>query len=342
MPCSVSSQPKQTSEVNTKSTAAPQKHKFSYIAGIAIRISIGLIGAMLIIPISLYCIMAIFAPKHRSLEEPVIVRTSSGVTTQNSTPTVPTRQEAISWKLAQSYYQQKDYANASAAYKRLSENLIVSDPTQAIWDGYLKLKQALCAYKLKDTVTADIFFHKALQSSSPVTVALANYYLAFIKNEQKLYSDARLRAYKALALLETIDSKFSESLISDCTFHCRQDTYAEALLGRIQQLVSPEDWPRLNCNEPLEQLDEANFQQILCSSTESLASAVMSPRIQKLDPRGGSPRYVVKCSQASLEELFAAFTTGSGQDVRWQCSYENFSSKPVTIYLCFGHPAEIL
>ena len=218
MPCSVSSQPKQTSEVNTKSTAAPQKHKFSYIAGIAIRISIGLIAAMLIIPISLYCIMAIFAPKHRSLEEPVIVRTSSGVTTQNSTPTVPTRQEAISWKLAQSYYQQKDYTKASAAYRRLGENLTSADPTQAIWDGYLKLKQALCAYRLKDTVTSEIFFNKALQSSSPVTVGLANYYLSFIKNEQKLYSDARLRAYKALALLETIDSKYSESLISDCTF----------------------------------------------------------------------------------------------------------------------------
>lgn len=316
---------------SASSPAAASKGRLS-IAKIAIYISIGLIAVVLLVPISLYCISAMLAPQKAPQQTTVVVHTAA-VTEEPSAPAAEASEEAVSWKLAQSYYQQKDYAKASAVYTRLSGNLSLSDPTQAIWDGYLKLKTALCAYKLKDMGTADLCFAKALQSNSPATVALANYYLAIIKNEQKLYPDARIRAYKALALLETIDPKYSESLICDCSFLIAQTLTADTLLGRGRQLESPANWQKITFNEPLEQLDEAELGHILQSSIDKLRSAAMGPQIQKLDPRAGSVRYLVKCSQASVEELFAAFAATSGEDVRWQCSYANVSGKPVTIYL---------
>jgi tetratricopeptide (TPR) repeat protein len=320
-------------KAKTISAAASPKRGLSIIT-IAIRVSIGLIAAVLLVPISLYCISAMLAPQNAPPQTTVVVHTSTAaITEEPSASAANTEDEAVSWKLAQSYYKAKDYAKASATYSRLSGNLSLSDPTQAIWDGYLKLKTALCAYKLKDTATADRCFAKALQSSPPAIVALSNYYLAIIKNEQKLYSDARIRAYKALTLLETIDAKYSESLICDCSFLVAQTLTTDALLGRGQQLESPANWQQITFSEPLEHLEEAELQHIFQSSIETLRVAAMGPQIQKLDPRAGSVRYQVKCSQASVEELFAAFAAVGGQDIRWQCSYGNVSGKPVTIYL---------
>jgi tetratricopeptide (TPR) repeat protein len=328
-PFSQSAQIQQPVKAKPASTVRPNT-RLSIFA-IAIRISIGIIAAMLLVPISLYCVFAMLAPQPHSAQdsphyEPAIIPSASTSYTE-----VP--EEPVSWKLAQSYYQKKDYAKASATYKKLTEKLSLSDPIQSMWDGYLNLKLALCAYKLKDTSTYDLCFAKALRSSSPATVALSNYYLAIIKNEQKLYADARLKAYKALALLETIDTRYSASLISDCYFLIAQTLTADALMGRQQQLESPVNWQQAIFDEPLEQLDETGIQHILQSSTEILSSVVMGPQIQKLDAYAGNPRYSVKCSQASVGELFAAFTVTAGQDVRWQCSYANFSTKPITVYL---------
>jgi TolA-binding protein len=325
-------QPAQISPLKARLAAAAASKPRLSVAAIAIRVSIGIIAAMLLVPISLYCISAMLEPQPRHSTEqysPVYV---PAVTVHSSTSAPETPEEPVSWNLVQSYYHQKDYAKAAAGCRKLSEKLSLSDPVQAIWDGYINLKLALCAYKQKDTVTSDLCFAKALQSSSPATIALSNYYLAIIKNEQKLYSDARLRAYKALALLETIDSKYSESLISDCYFLIAQTLTADALLG-LQQLESPVNWQQMTFTEPLEQLDESSLQNILQSGTDILASAAMGPQVQKLDSYNGGPRFSVKCSQASVGELFAAFTVSAGQDINWQCSYANISNKPITVYL---------
>ena len=91
-----------------------------------------------------------------------------------------------------------------------------------------------------------------------------------------------------MALLETIDSKYSESLICDCGFLIAQTLTADAMLGRGQQLESPANWPQITFTEPLEQLDEAELGHIFQSSIETLRLAAMGPQIQKLDPRAGN------------------------------------------------------
>ncbi|MDO8301971.1 MAG: tetratricopeptide repeat protein, partial [Sedimentisphaerales bacterium] len=336
----VSSQHPQPSSTSKKSPAAttsasPQRLSRSTIA---IRVGIGLIAAMLLVPISLYCVSSIVTPSPRSPAQ--TDATHAAVVTENvsesASPPAPPLEEPVSWKLAQSYYKKKDYAKASSIYSRLSESLLLSNPTQSLWNDYLNLKLALCAYKLKETALSKNYLAKAIQSSSPATVALSNYYLAFIKNEQRHYSDARLRAYKALAMLETIDQQYSEDLIADCYFLIAQTLTADALLGRNQKLESPANWPQIPFHEPLEQLGEAELLHIFQSSMESLNSVAMGPKIKKLDT--GSPRYLAKCSGASVEELFTAFASESGQDIRWLCSFANVRNRPITLYLSSTTP----
>ena len=131
--------PKTPFAVNAKPVTAATAPKRLSIIAIAIRISIGLIAVVLLVPISLYCISAMLAPQHTTSETPVAAHTPAVVVTVTEEPSASaadTPVEAVSWKLAQSYYQKKDYAKASAAYGRLSSNLSLSDPTQAIW-GWL-------------------------------------------------------------------------------------------------------------------------------------------------------------------------------------------------------------
>jgi tetratricopeptide (TPR) repeat protein len=307
------------------------------IVKIVIRVLIGLIACLLLIPISLYCISAILAPQHQHTQTSASpqVRPVAGPTlmptAQSNTAAPP--DEPVSWKLAQAYYQKKDYERASAAYERLSRNLSLSDHSQEMWDDYLKLKLALCAYHLKEAAAAQTYFAKALQSSSPAIVAITNYHLAFIKNEQKNYVDARTRAYKAISLLETIDPKYSDVLIADCYFLIAEALTAQALSGSNQTLESPAGWPNGFFNEPLEQLNEAGLQTILHSGITALNSAAIGPQIQKAETRGTIPRWFAKCLGASMEELFAKFVAMGNQDIRWSCSRDKLREEPVTLYL---------
>jgi TolA-binding protein len=331
----------QISKIRSAAIPAASNRRLSIIK-MMIRICIGLVAVLLLVPISLYCTSVMLLPprQHAEQAEQVIPpHTPPAVQMMSKPPTASgPSEEPASWKLAQTYYQKKDYTRASAVYSKLSSGLSLSDPAEAMWDACLTLKLALCAHKLNNAAACEIYFANSLQSPSPTITALANYYLAFIKNEQKNYLDARMRAYKALAMLETIDSKYSEALIADCYFLIAQALTAQALFSSNQTLDMPVAWPKMTFSEPLEQLDEAGLQDLLQSGAASLSSAKLGPQIQKRGSHSSAAKYLVKCAGASTEELFAKFTSASGQDIRWLCSYENVRSRPTMLYLCSASP----
>jgi tetratricopeptide (TPR) repeat protein len=271
------------------------------------------------------------------------------------TPTQP-----LSLKVAETFYTQKDYDKAYAAYNQLRES--IPAPVMSIGiegellSDFLQLKMALCMKKTADTDQAGRLFRTVSKSRSPVVRVVANYHLGYAEMQKGQYLKALTRAYQALALIGAVDFNRNRalSLQRDCHFWI-----AESITRNVLSLCDadknlPDDlWsnPAMQ-TDPFTNLSEAQLRSFLNSGSEKLSKGLLGPQIQKVTGIGSSepPRWSVTCHGAPIEELMARFSTNAGLDVSWAFGRvpeseeirDTTRKRPVSLYLPATTPRQFV
>ncbi len=251
--------------------------------------------------------------------------------------------QPLSLTLAEASYLQKDYERAYAAYDQLHQALVAAEHDDAM-KAFLQLKMAFCMKKAGNVEQANQLFKTLLRSNVPAVRALAAYQQCFAEMQNKQYLEARKRAYQTIALLETIDlyRDWALSLERDC--HCLA---AESLTRSVLSLCDADkDLPtqlwsyRLEA-DPFVNVSEAELRSFLNSGSDRLKSALLGPRIEKLERQDAEPRWSVVCHGASIEELLARFAAHAGLNIEWTHDRlatsdgrpQTLRKRPVSLYM---------
>ncbi|MHC4424210.1 MAG: hypothetical protein ACYSWR_06020, partial [Planctomycetota bacterium] len=94
---------------------------------------------------------------------------------QKPEPPLPPAQP-LSLKVAETFFQEKNYDKALVAYSQLRQRLPTS-PEEELLRDFLQLKMALCLKKVANYNQANHLFKALLQSHSPIIRITANYHL---------------------------------------------------------------------------------------------------------------------------------------------------------------------
>ena len=261
---------------------------------------------------------------------------------QESEP-MPSPAEPMSLDIAQTFYIQKDYNKAYAAYSQLRQNLPTSAKDDLLRD-FLQLRMALCMKEAFNIDQAGSLFGTVLQSRSPVIRVLANYYLIFVEMQKKQYLKARTRAYQAIALIGSVDfdRNWALAIERDCHFLIAESVTRNVLsLWDIDKNLPGELWGDKLEPDPFINLSEAQLRSFLNSGSEQLSKALLGPQIQKRERLGALPRWFVVCHGASNEELLARFAANADLDINWAHGRDlalgevkdALRERPVSLYL---------
>jgi len=251
--------------------------------------------------------------------------------------------QPLSLKVAETFYLQKDYDKAYAAYYQLRQILPKNAEEESVRD-FLQLRMALCMKKAADPDQANRLFRIVSKSHSPVVRVVANYHRSLLDVQKKQYLNARTRAYRAIALISAVDPRFCGDEFTparapalrepkagnkDWVLSLQRDCYllvAESITRHILSLCDADkDFPRKLWSNPVEvdpftNLNEAELRRLLNSGSEQLSKGLLGPQIQKLEHEGASPRYSVVCHGAPIEELLARFAANTDLDIYWAFS----------------------
>jgi len=260
--------------------------------------------------------------------------------------------QPLSLKVAETFYLQKDYDKAYAAYCQLHQTLAKNAEEELVRD-FLQLRMALCMKKAAEPDQAKRLFRMVSKSRSPVVRVVANYHRSLLGVQNKQYLNARTRAYQAIALISAVDprlrvdeftpardpacppasceanrgaSREPKAGKKDWVLSLQRDCYflvAESMTRHILSLRDADKdlpaklWSNPAEVDPFTNVNEAELRRLLNSGSEQLSKGLLSPQIQKLKHEGSSPRYSVVCHGASIEELLARFAANADLDISW-------------------------
>ena len=258
--------------------------------------------------------------------------------------------EGLSLKTAETFYLQKDFNKAYAAYDQLRQGLLTGqeDPLK----DFLQLKMAFCMKNAGDFDQAAQIFRMVSQSPYPVVRTVANYHLSLLEMQKEQYLNARRRAYQTMALISalTFDWQWTLSLQRNCHLLIAESVTRHVLsLCDADKDCPAELWPPPSEADPFINLSEAELRRLLNSGSEQLSKALLSPQIQQLQseklapgfPQSGFPRWEVCCHGASIEELLARFAAHADLDIQWACDSasaleaekDTLRKRPVSLYM---------
>jgi tetratricopeptide (TPR) repeat protein len=243
-------------------------------------------------------------------------------------------QKASSWQLAEQLYLARNYNQAYYVFDELSAKLTTNIPADEFLRDFFQLKMALCLQKTQDQEDLSGLFTTALQSRSPVVRALTNYHLIFVEADKKQYLNARMRAYRTIALLKALDDKLSPAFEADCYF-----TLAEALTRQILLLNDAPDtlpgqlWSNTLAIESVPQMNQNQLRSFLQTGIYQLSEGAVTPKIQKREHLGAGLQWSVVCIEAPLEEVLSRFASAAKLNVTWQFSNDDVRARPATLYL---------
>ena len=325
--------------VSSGGSAARVGGKLGIFKGVIIA-AIVVIAILLAVPISVYCFKGIVSPSKQIVQviqqvAPSPAKEEAGAVDKKEAKKQDSESEnmagAVSWKMAQNFYQQKNYAKAASAYGQLLRNISQGEPS--IIRDFLNLRLGLCSQRMGDGAVADVYFNKALRSSSPAVVALTSYNIAYAQFSLKNYSEARTKAYQCLAIVETIERPYCEVLIADCYFLIAQALTAQVMMYETEGTNLPADWPAVKYVEPFEELDEAGLLKLLQAGSAPLRSAVLGPQVQKLETDDKLQRWFFKAYRCPIEEVYVKFASCGGNEMCWACEYGPAHGRSITLYL---------
>jgi tetratricopeptide (TPR) repeat protein len=261
---------------------------------------------------------------------------------QGSEPVLPPTQP-LSLKVAETFYQKKDYGKAYAVYNLLRQNLPKGSEEELLRD-FLQLKMALCMKKAGDIEQALPLFKAVLQTHSPVIRVVANYHLSLLEMQKNQHLNARARAYQTIALITAanLDGKQALSLQQDCHFLVAASITRNVLSLCDADKDFPEDlWNNSSQTDPFSNLNETQLRTLLNSGSEQLSKTLLGPKIKMLDQHstslssGDPPQWSAICQKTSIEELLARFAANAGLDIHWACGRDSsgIRNRPLSLYL---------
>jgi tetratricopeptide (TPR) repeat protein len=229
----------------------------------------------------------------------------------------PQSPQPTSLKVAQDFYAAGEYDNAYATYNQLYRGL---PPDANSHRDLLRLKMALCRAKSGQLEEADRLLDEVAKSSSNALRLMANYHRISLEMQKKQYLNARTRAYRAMALIDVVDTdaQIKSSLRSNCHF-----LIAEALTKHVLSLsdldadLTPELWGAPAEIDPFLGLDDQQLEALLNSGADYLNDALLRPQIRKIRRDDGSICWSVVANGAPIEELLARFAANANLDISW-------------------------
>jgi len=229
----------------------------------------------------------------------------------------PQSPQPTSLKVAQDFYAAGEYDNAYATYNQLYRNLPADANSHR---DLLRLKMALCRVKSGQLEEADSILDEVAKSSSNALRLMANYHRISLEMQKKQYLNARTRAYRAMALIDVVDTdaKIKTSLRSNCHF-----LIAEALTKHVLSLsdldadLTPELWGAPAEIDPFAGLDDRRLEDLLNSGAGYLNDALLRPQIREIRHDDGSICWSVVANGAPIEELLARFAANADLDISW-------------------------
>ncbi len=229
--------------------------------------------------------------------------------------------KGLSLRVAETFYLQKDFNRAYAAYNQLHQCLPAGqeDPLR----DFFQLKMAFCMRNAGDFERAGQILRMISQSRYPVVRTVANYHLSLLEMQKGQYLNARRRAYQTMALISalTFDWQWTLTLTRNCHF-----LIAESITRHVLSLCDTDKdcpaelWTDTSEADPFVNLSEAELRRLLNSGSEQLLGALLSPQIQSAagtERPGGPARWTVSCNGASIEELLARFAAHADLDIQW-------------------------
>lgn len=259
--------------------------------------------------------------------------------------------EPVSLAVAKNFYLQKEYKKAFLVYEKLNQSL--PDSEELLRD-YLRFQMALCSENNREYEQAYNLLTLISESRSPVIRIISNYRLSLIEIQRKRYLRARTRAYKALALLKSVDfdDDWELSFECDCNYLVSQclTRYILSLSDTGKDL--PEDfWNQsASFSDPLENLNEKELKTLLESGIDQLYQGLLEPKIKQQEGQGVFPRWTVTCFGAPLEEFLSKFATSANLNLQWVSAIGSDSGsegyvirqRPVSLHLSFAASEQVM
>jgi len=253
---------------------------------------------------------------------------------QLSRTTAAVLDESISWDVAQRFLQSGDVTKAYYVFEKLHRNLTAAAGADEYLQDLLALQMAVCLSQMEQPGPAGMLFSQALQSRSPAVRAMANYERMFMEMRARHFGKARVRAYKALALLPTIQEAFSANMEADCYFIVAEALTKQVLLLSNHEVTLPGRlWSDSLRPESLPAMTQEELQAFLGRHTEALASAALVPRIVRNPSVSVGSQWSAVALDAPLEEFLARWATQAEQNMAWSADLKEMRTRPVTVHL---------
>mgnify|MGYP001595979107 FL=1 len=250
--------------------------------------------------------------------------------------------QPLSLEVARSFFVQREYDKARAAYEQLRQALPASDLSLR---DFLQLEAALCAKEAGDLEQASRSLMAVSQSPSPAVRIVANYHLSLLEIERKRFLMARTRAYNAIALIKAadFDDDWALSFECDCHFLIAECLSRQVLMLSNADMDLPADlWGSATAaSDPFAELQEAELRAILNSGSEHLGTGLLDPKIRRLEYQGDLPQWSVTSYGAPVEELMAKFAASADLDIHWtfngtpgrKAGTDTLRQRPVSMHL---------
>jgi len=256
----------------------------------------------------------------------------------------------VSLKTADELFRHAEYARAYAAYDRLRQ---LVPPDERNYRALLHLKMTLCRIKAGKLDNAERLLDEAARSKPNIVRLVANYYKILLAMQKNQYLKARANAYRAVALVSTIetDAKLSASIRTNCYFMIAQalTRYTLSLCDLDGYLPgSPGD--AFTEIDPFAGLRGKQLDALLQAGSGCFDEALLGPEIRKIDHKEGPARWYVVCREAPIDELLARFATNASLDLSWAPLSETdepgkleiLRNRPVTMYLPAATAAQVV
>jgi tetratricopeptide (TPR) repeat protein len=245
-----------------------------------------------------------------------------------------TLDKAISWELAEQFYEAGDYPQAYYIFSQLTKNLIPNTVADQFMKDFLMLRMALCLQNSDNQAGINRLFNTALKSRAPVVRALASYNLMFNELNNNRYLSARKHAYKTLALLDSFKENFPESMSSDCYF-----TIGEALTRQVLTLNNTDDllpgqrWANSLRIMTIPQMTQHELRSFLQTGIYQLSDGAVVPIVAKRPAMSVGSQWSAVSVNAPLSEVISRFASASEMNVSWMTALEAVKDRPITVYL---------
>lgn len=328
-----------------KEVPAPQAQKHSPLIWAAVAMSVALLAVILLryrpsVPAAL--LERIPTPKKgfadtvepsepRAEKPPVEVEPSLA-----EVELAEARAEAASLEMAESLYAAKEYGQAYSVYEQLAENLSTSEPVDKVMKDFLKLKMALCLHESggPDGAGAGRLFTTCLQSRSPIVRTMANYNLIFSDLHKKRYLDARMRAYRTIALLSSLEEYLPPALQADCYFLTAESLTKEVLtLSNSDTDLPGHLWSSRSERGEFARIGHVQLWDLLERGFKISDKGSLGPQIKNLTPAGLPARWSVVCFDSPAGEVLSKFAAAGRLEVRWDNPQQPVRNIPVALCL---------